>query len=596
MTRDMTLKDETGKSVLASHVFKTLINAFINDLMEMLNSVQQSDIRFVIPVSADLTDTDKQFLRYCAVQTGINSNNFIFVTKTEAAFMYCHQLQDRYHNQKLENGTEYMVVHIGGRGTELTVLMKDSNQVIEKYQIRCNDCGGTYVVNSFLEFLVRIFGSQLITSLSEGAQFDLLYIKREIERIKRSVNGKSKGKIGMTVPIPTLNSFCHKHHAKDVKEVVSNSIYGNGIRLFGDKMRIDTDIIHNLFKPTIDKIINLMKHVFADYKDAHKVKQIVMVGGFSECSLVQDAVRQSFSNKTIFIPNDPELAVMKGAVLCGQQPYQYNQLTSTEMKAAQASVTKCIFCDNPGVYHCTECKSAFCQECRTNHDKLPTAKNHTVTDLKKTDPSDFSTNAMCVLHKSEFIYFCTRCHVLICGKCVTTEHKGHDITDIKTVANDYRRRAEENISDLKLEVTKLSTVVEHMTKYEKPTIKIISETALAEIDAAAQKITKAVFSTKDNKIDEVQSQLDIETEEFQYDLKNKERIYEHQKTIYESLERLMSVSHDITFITSYDTLKRDIHDISDYVGPRGNEKLYKFDKKGFVQEVVTAIVSDFEMR
>ncbi|CAG2244434.1 unnamed protein product [Mytilus edulis] len=225
------------------------------------------------------------------------------------------------------------------------------------------------------------------------------------------------------------------------------------------------------------------------------------------------------------------------------------------MKSAQTSITKCIFCDNPGIYHCTECKSAFCQHCRIKHDKLPIRKTHSVTDLKEIDPSAFSSNAMCLSHKSEFIYFCTRCHVLICGRCVTTEHKGHDITDIKTVADGYRRTAENNISELKVAVTKLSNAVGQMTEIDKPIIKRTSESKMAEINAAVNKITKAVSFTQENKLDEEQSQFDMEMEEFQYDLNNKERIYKHQKNICESLVRLMHVSHDITFITSYETLK-----------------------------------------
>lgn len=131
----------------------------------------------------------------------------------------------------------------------------------------------------------------------------------------------------MMIPFFSLDSFCNKHLAKDLKEVISSSIYGNGITLRCDRIRIDVDIINNLFKPTVDKIINLMKHGFADYN----VNEVVMVGGFSLCSLVQDAVRQTFSNKNIIIPKDADVAVMKGAVLCGHQPCKYIQLTSSEV-------------------------------------------------------------------------------------------------------------------------------------------------------------------------------------------------------------------------------------------------------------------------
>ncbi|XP_071149822.1 uncharacterized protein [Mytilus edulis] len=434
-----------------------------------------------------------------------------------------------------------------------------------------------------------------MTSLRKEEPSSFLDIERQFEIIKRTLKGKRSRKFNISVPYTTLDFYCQQYHAKDLREVIRSSIYGNDVSLKHDVMQINSDLVRNFFKATIDNIVNLMESVYADYKDSHEVTAIAMFGDYSNCILVEEAVRQTFPKKDIIATRNQGLEVMLGSVLCGHWPNHYHQISPPEMKAAQSSVTKCIFCNNPGIYHCTECTSAFCQECRTKHDKLPTTKNHTVTDLKKFDPSAFSTNAMCVLHKSEFIYFCTRCHILICGKCVTTEHKGHDITDIKTIANDYRRRAEGNISDLKVEVTMLSTVVGHMTKIEKPTIKRTSETAVAEIGETVVKITKAVSFTKEKKLDDVHSQLDMEMEEFQYDLKNKERIYEHQKNICESLERLMHVSHDITFITSYETLKRDIYDINDFVGEREQKQVYKFDKKGFVQEAVNAIVSGFDM-
>lgn len=266
------------------------------------------------------------------------------------------------------------------------------------------------------------------------------------------------------------------------------------------------------------------------------------------------------------------------------------------MKAAQTSVQKCIFCDNQGIYHCIECKSAFCQQCRTKHDRLPTTKTHTITYLKKIGHSAISSIAICVSHKSEFIYFCTQCHVLICGKCVTTEHRGHDITDIEPVADGCRKRAEKNISELKVSVLRLSKAVAQMKENYEQSIKNKSESTMAEINEAAEKIAKTVSFKTEIKLNEVENQVDIEKEEFQYDLANMERIYEKQNTTCESLERLMNVPHDITFITSYEILKGDIHDISDFCKERRQDKEYTFDKKVFVQEVVNAIVSDFEMR
>jgi molecular chaperone DnaK (HSP70) len=47
---------------------------------------------------------------------------------------------------------------------------------------------------------------------------------------------------------------------------------------------------------------------------------ILMVGGFSECPLIQDAVQAAFPDKRIIIPEDAGMSVLKGAVLFGHRP------------------------------------------------------------------------------------------------------------------------------------------------------------------------------------------------------------------------------------------------------------------------------------
>lgn len=67
------LVDETGKSLLASHVLQMFIKAFVNHLIKNMNGVDvpKDDIRWVIPVSANLSNTGKQLLRSCAEQVGV---------------------------------------------------------------------------------------------------------------------------------------------------------------------------------------------------------------------------------------------------------------------------------------------------------------------------------------------------------------------------------------------------------------------------------------------------------------------------------------------------------------------------------------------
>lgn len=291
----------------------------------------------------------------------------------EAACIYCQQLPDR-DLKHLEDGMEYMVVDLGGVYSEIAVIQKETNQVIEKIRITGNDCGGTSVNNNFKELLTSTFGSPFVASFRKENPVDYLDVMREFEVIKRSFKGQ-KHKINQKFPSTNLDCLCEKYLSDNLKITMSNSPYGKSIRLWNNKMQMKSDIILNLYKTTIDKIIYLLKNVIADYEDGHKI---------TNCIQVQEAVRQTFSNKRIIIPEEPDLAVMRGPFLCEHQPFKYIQI---EMKAALTSVKKGIFFDNLGIYNCTECKSAFCQQCRTKHDRLPTTKTHTITDLKKIAPS-----------------------------------------------------------------------------------------------------------------------------------------------------------------------------------------------------------------
>lgn len=47
---------------------------------------------------------------------------------------------------------------------------------------------------------------------------------------------------------------------------------------------------------------------------------ILMVGGFSESQMLQEAIKSAFKSKTVIIPEDAGLAVLKGAVQFGFNP------------------------------------------------------------------------------------------------------------------------------------------------------------------------------------------------------------------------------------------------------------------------------------
>ena len=73
-----------------------------------------------------------------------------------------------------------------------------------------------------------------------------------------------------------------------------------------------------IFKPTVDEILKCAGDVF---RETRGIKYIFMVGGLSTSKYLTDAVRKAFGDKVkVLIPEDPALAVLKGAVQFGWKP------------------------------------------------------------------------------------------------------------------------------------------------------------------------------------------------------------------------------------------------------------------------------------
>ena len=182
-----------------------------------------------------------------------------------------------------------------------------------------NDCGGISVDGRFFQLLIKILGGPLMKALKDEDPSAYIDLFREFETVKRTISSSLSGKVNFTIPYAALDELCQRFMNDDLSSVIRSSTFSKEITLRGDKMRVDIDLIKNLFKPTIDSIIFLMRNVLSENR-TKKVTQILLVGGFAECHLLRDAVCSAFPDKRIIIPDEAGLAVLKGAVLFGHKP------------------------------------------------------------------------------------------------------------------------------------------------------------------------------------------------------------------------------------------------------------------------------------
>ncbi|KAK3096148.1 hypothetical protein FSP39_023746 [Pinctada imbricata] len=175
--------------------------------------------------------------------------------------------------------------------------------------------------------------------------YDFIDLLGSFELEKRFVASKSNtsNKFNIRVPVSLLEMI-EIEKKTTLKELIGNhSAFRNKVRLIGDKLSIDENIIRDMFVGVMNEIC---KHVSAvlDTQEGNEVSLIQMVGGFSESQCVQEIIREKFQSKTrhVLVPQEAGIAVLKGAVIFGHSP---NSICSRIIRYTYGNAVKVLFQD-----------------------------------------------------------------------------------------------------------------------------------------------------------------------------------------------------------------------------------------------------------
>ncbi|CAC5392671.1 unnamed protein product [Mytilus coruscus] len=320
-----------GKEMLAIDVFSMSIKGLVEDFMNHLRKtgvdfLSISDIKWVLTVPAIWGERAKQFMRKSAVKAGIPDENLLIALEPECASVYCQYLRSE---QMLgaengfkpsEKGCSYMVVDIGGGTVDIAVHEKLQGQHLKELcRATGGDCGGTSVDNVFIEMLKQLFGDKITSEFKNNDPESYLLLIRSFEVVKRTIKPSTTGKINIQIPYVPLSEFCRLNHNKSMEDLVSSSALRSNVSIYKGHMRIEAEYFRGLFVPTLKTLNSVISKTFQDERIT-KVDTIVLVGGFSECALVQDSIKSAFPSKRVIVPEECGLAVLKGAVMYGHKP------------------------------------------------------------------------------------------------------------------------------------------------------------------------------------------------------------------------------------------------------------------------------------
>lgn len=331
LNRNTLLYDETKKPLEARKVFAMSISYLKDHLFksmkEKIPDIRSSDIGYVITVPAIWSDGSKQFMREAALEAGISKEQLKIALEPEAASIYCQHLPTE--REKIDgktsiavarDGKRYMVVDLGGGTADITVHERYFNGSLrELRQASGGALGGKSIDDAYVQFLEDILGPGVIDKLKQDYMEDFIDLMRELETKKRGMTTQKIGKINMNVPVQVLDIMKECGTCTKIEEALSKSKYANKIHWNRSKLQIPVDIFTKLFYQTIDGIVEHIEDIYKE-PSMDNIDTILMVGGFSECELVHQEIKNRFSDKKVIVPDDAGLSVLKGAVIYGHSP------------------------------------------------------------------------------------------------------------------------------------------------------------------------------------------------------------------------------------------------------------------------------------
>ncbi|XP_060580179.1 heat shock 70 kDa protein 12B-like [Ruditapes philippinarum] len=333
----MKLIDQMGKVLPAIIVFSAsirfLAEDMFTDLKRRFQDIRSGDIKWVITVPAIWTDQAKYLMREYALQAGLSSESIMIALEPEAASVCCRQLDvctvDRDTGvtlSSLEVGSRYLVLDAGGGTIDLTVHEITSAQCIKQVVASSGNIhGGNAVNDEFENFLKTVLSDEKYERFKRTETEDWLYLMGDFETKKKSYNPQKHDHVNMRIP-QSLKDIYESSKRSSITNVFKKhknlkDVFGEmDVTLKRDKLSFPSHVFGRFFHLASVKAVHEIKKMIGKI-NGERISCIIMVGGFSECIILQQAVKTEFTDIPVVVPIEASTAVLKGAVLYGHHPF-----------------------------------------------------------------------------------------------------------------------------------------------------------------------------------------------------------------------------------------------------------------------------------
>ncbi|XP_062616998.1 uncharacterized protein LOC134278722 [Saccostrea cucullata] len=215
-------------------------------------------------------------------------------------------------------------------------------------------------------------------------------------------------------------------------------------------------------------------------------------------------------------------------------------------------VILCHLCDRiPALLHCNPCQVNLYDECVGKHYMTSSSSNHDI--VKYRERKFYLSFPNCKAHSGEKCTVkCQNCDIEVCFKCLSGNHNGHIIIEIRDIVEEKKKHVEKDTDCLKDDI---------IPKFEKADTEIESKLAAlnAKCDELEQTVTehgqkwqrfiKEIVAKSKKDIIEMRGNGIKKLKEYQKEIKN---VLESLNEIALQNEKIFQ-SMDVSYITKYES-------------------------------------------
>ncbi|XP_062571661.1 uncharacterized protein LOC134233693 isoform X2 [Saccostrea cucullata] len=320
--KEMEIEDHLGDSAKAIEVFSIAIRFLKDECTQLLEEknmmVADDEIRWILTVPAIWDESAKQFMRKAAEQAEIPSHQLKLALEPEAAAIYVikesKQVLGAESLTTYEPGAKIMLADLGGGTADFTVLeLLDDRKMKQLYRASGGAWGGNMVNKNVWNMLENIFGKDIIKEFKKQTA-EYLEMESNIELKKRDLTLESR----LQLPIfPSFSDLCKSLRGKTYKNLIQESPFADIVKVRVGKLVFEPKMVERIFDMTLSHLFTTVDKILGS-PNTHGVNDIILVGGFSQSEIIVKQFEKRFRRYKVIIPTDPGLAVLKGAVMFGQ--------------------------------------------------------------------------------------------------------------------------------------------------------------------------------------------------------------------------------------------------------------------------------------